>query len=178
MKIKKKPSKPVKTLVTEEDVGELLDALSDIGFVDLYRDDIIDEMEGFCEDSYLIFDAKGHYGNIDVIPGSYEDREIVDRHTFLSLAMRPTKYPIIETNPGFRDEIAKLNIGTFFILKNADENHPYYEAENFVCISERAGKTRYNIYEDVFNGYAFDGFIENGEDPIYRNKKVYYPMQW
>lgn len=178
MKIKKKPSKPVRTLVTEEDVGELLDALSNIGFEDIYRDDIIDEMEGFCEDSYLIFDAKGHYGNIDVIPESYEDREIVDRHTFLSLSMQPTKYPIIETNPGFRDKIAKLNIGTFFILKNADENHPYYETENFVCVSERAGKTRYKIYEDVFNGYAFDGLIESNEDPIYRNKKVYYPMQW
>lgn len=178
MKIKKKPSKPVRTLVTEEDVGELLKALSDIGFEDIYKDDIIDEMKNFCEDSYLIFDAKGHYGNVDVIPGSYEDREIVDRHIFLSLAMQPTKYPIIETNPGFRDKIAKLNIGTFFILKNADENNPHYEEEHFVCISERVGKTRYKIYEDVFNGYVFNGVIENGEDSIYRNKKVYYPMQW
>lgn len=178
MKIKKKISKPVRTLVTKEDVGELLNALSDIGFEDIYEDDIIDEMEGFCEDSYLIFDAKGHYGNIDVIPDNCEDREIVDRHTFLSLAMWPTKYPIIETKPGFRDEIAKLNIGTFFTLKNADKNHPFYEAEEFVCVSKRTGRIRYNIYDDVFSYYSFDNIIKDREDSIYRNKEVYYPMQW
>lgn len=178
MKIKKKISKPVRTLVTKEDVGELLDALSDIGFRDVYEDDIVDEMENFCEDSYLIFDVKGHYGNIDVIPKSYKDRVIVDRDTFLSLAMLPTKYPVIETNPGFRDEIAKLNIGTFFILKNTNENHPYYEEEDFVCISERVGRSRYEIYDDIFNQYASGGLIKSNEDSIYRNKKVYYPRQW
>lgn len=179
MKIKKKISKPVRTLVTKEDVGELLDALSDIGFRDVYEDDIVDEMENFCEDSYLIFDVKGHYGNIDVIPKSYKDRVIVDRDTFLSLAMLPTKYPVIETNPGFRNKIAKLDIGTFFILKNADKNHPCYGAEEFVCVSKRTGRTRYNIYEDVFGGYySFNGIIEDREDSIYRNKEVYYPMQW
>lgn len=178
MKIKKKISKPVRTLVTKEDVGELLDALSDIGFRDVYEDDIVDEMESFYKDSYLIFDAKGHYGNIDVIPESYEDRVIVDRGTFLYLAMLPTKYPIIETNPGFRDEIAKLNIGTFFILKNTNENHPYYEKESFVCISERAERSRYKIDDDVFNQYAFCGLIKSNKDSIYRNKEVYYPMQW
>lgn len=178
MKIKKKISKPVRTLVTEEDVVELLYALSDIGFEDIYKDDIIDKIEYFCEDSYLIFDAKGHYGNIDVIPESYEDREIVDRDIFLSLATQPTKYAIIETNPGFRNEIAKLDIGTFFTLKNADKNHPFYEAEEFVCVSKRTGRIRYNIYDDVFSYYPFNNIIKDREDSIYRNKEVYYPMQW
>lgn len=178
MKIKNKPSGPVRTLVTKEDVGELLDSLSNIGFEDIYRDDIIDEMDSFCENSYLIFDAKGHYGNIDVIPESYEDREIVDRHTFLSLAIKPTEYLLIETTPGFRNEIAKLKVGTFFILKNADKNHSYCGEENFICISERDGRIRYKIYEDVFYGYAFDGLIEGGQDSVYRNQKVYYPIQW
>lgn len=179
MKIKKKISKPVRTLVTKEDVGELLYALSKIGFIGLYDDDIIDEMGDFLGDSYLIFDSRGCYGNVDVIPDSYEDREIVDRDTFLSLATQPTKYAIIETNPGFRNEIAKLDIGTFFILKNADKNHPCYGAEEFVRVSKRTDRIRYNIHEDVFSGYySFNGIIEDREDSIYRNKEVYYPMQW
>lgn len=47
MKIKNKPSGPVRTLVTKEDVGELLEALSNIGFEDIYKDDIVDEMDSF-----------------------------------------------------------------------------------------------------------------------------------
>ena len=179
MKIKKKIYKPVRTLVTKEDVGELLDALSYIGFKDFYEDDIVDEIEYFFESSYLVFDAKGCYGNINVIPDSYEDREIVDRNTFLSLATQPTEYAIIETNPGFRNKIAKLDIGTFFILKNADKNHLCYGAEEFVRVSKRTGRIRYNIHEDVFSGYySFNGIIEDREDSIYRNKEVYYPMHW
>lgn len=176
MKIKNRIYKPVKTLVTKKDIGELLDSLYGIGLTNFRKEDIIEDMKYFSseEDIYLIFDAQGVYGDIDIIPKSYTYRETVDRLTFLRLAAEPVNYLKISTDPGFEDVLSKLEIGTFFILVNTKKDSVFYGEEVFTSVSNRIES---RIHEDVFNLYLFNKDFQPS-DKIYRNNTVFYPTQW
>lgn len=163
-------NKSIKISFSKYRIDKLIDGLQSIGIKCPRKEDLlmIDKLvEGPL---FLVFDMNGIYGEVGLVKESNARILVDDINKFLELAKIPTKYPIINIDSDFRKELMDLNVGDFAVLSKNSKDGICKNV--FVRVLEQKDDL-FNLH-DAFYGMKLSLSVKDFDDPIYKNKAIYY----